>query len=41
MRNGCETKNPSEYLSEFLAYIDRIRYEHKAAQDAINGMMGE
>ena len=28
-------KEPSEVLSEFLAYIDRIRYDYKAAHDAV------
>ena len=28
-------KEPSEILSEFLAYIDRIRYDYKAAHDAV------
>lgn len=28
-------KEPSEALSEFLAYIDRIRYDYKAAHDAV------
>ena len=28
-------KEPSEVLSEFLAYIDRIRYDYKAARDAV------
>lgn len=28
-------KAPSEALSEFLAYIDRIRYDYKAAHDAV------
>lgn len=28
-------KEPSEVLSEFLAYIDRIRYDYKAAYDAV------
>ena len=28
-------KEPSETISEFLNYIDRIRYEYKAAEDAM------
>lgn len=28
-------KEPSEVLSEFLNYIDRIRYDYKAAHDAV------
>lgn len=28
-------KEPSEVLSDFLNYIDRIRYEYKAAEDAM------
>lgn len=28
-------KEPSEVLSEFLAYIDRVRYDYKAAHDAV------
>lgn len=28
-------KEPSEVLLEFLAYIDRIRYDYKAAHDAV------
>lgn len=28
-------KEPSEGLSEFLTYIDRIRYDYKAAHDAV------
>ena len=28
-------KEPSEVLSEFLAYIDRIRYDYKTAHDAV------
>lgn len=28
-------KEPSEVLSELLAYIDRIRYDYKAAHDAV------
>ena len=28
-------KEPSEVLSEFMAYIDRIRYDYKAAHDAV------
>lgn len=28
-------KEPSEVLSEFLAYIDRIRYDYKAVHDAV------
>lgn len=28
-------KEPSEVLSDFLNYIDRIRYEYKAAQEAV------
>ena len=28
-------KEPPEVLSDFLNYIDRIRYEYKAAQEAV------
>lgn len=28
-------KEPSEVLSDFLNYIERIRYEYKAAEDAM------
>ena len=28
-------REPSEVLSEFLVYIDRIRYDYKAAHDAV------
>lgn len=28
-------KEPSEVLSDFINYIDRIRYEYKAAQEAV------
>lgn len=28
-------KEPSEVLSDFLNYIERIRYEYKAAQEAV------
>lgn len=28
-------KEPSEVMSEFLAYIDRVRYDYKAAHDAV------
>lgn len=28
-------KEPSEVLADFLNYIDRIRYEYKAAEDAM------
>ena len=30
-----QVKEPSEVLSEFLSYIDRIRYNYKAAHDAV------
>ena len=30
-----QVKEPSEALSEFLSYIDRIRYDYKAAHDAV------
>lgn len=30
-----QEKNPSEVLSEFLSYIDRIRYDYKAAHDVV------
>lgn len=30
-----QVKEPSEVLSEFLSYIDRIRYDYKAAHDAV------
>lgn len=30
-----QVKEPSEVLSEFLNYIDRIRYDYKAAHDAV------
>lgn len=30
-----QEKDPSEVLSEFLNYIDRIRYDYKAAHDAV------
>lgn len=28
-------KEPSEVLSDFLNYIDRIRYDYKASHDAV------
>lgn len=34
-------KEPSEALSEFLSYIDRIRYDYKAAHDAVKKEEGE
>ena len=30
-----QVKEPSDVLSEFLSYIDRIRYDYKAAHDAV------
>ncbi len=30
-----QVKEPSEALSEFLSYIDRIRYDYKTAHDAV------
>ena len=30
-----QVKEPSDVLSEFLNYIDRIRYDYKAAHDAV------
>lgn len=30
-----QEKEPSEVLSEFLNYIDRVRYGYKTAQDAV------
>ena len=33
--NKEKEKEPSEVLSDFLNYIDRIRYEYKAAQEAV------
>ena len=30
-----QEKDPSEVLSEFLSYIDRIRYDYKSAHDAV------
>ena len=30
-----KVKEPSEVLSEFLNYIDRCRYDYKAAHDAV------
>ena len=30
-----QVKEPSEVLSEFLSYIDRIRYDYKTAHDAV------
>lgn len=30
-----QEKEPSEVLSEFLNYIDRVRYDYKTAQDAV------
>ena len=30
-----QVKEPSDVLSEFLNYIDQIRYDYKAAHDAV------
>ena len=30
-----QVKEPSDVLSEFLNYIDRIRYDYKATHDAV------
>ena len=32
---GRQMKEPSEVLSEFLSYIDRIRHDYQAAHDAV------